>query len=314
MPLGLLPQAFFLSIPAIWSVAFVNTAQATCFAPSGTEASLDFQPCPELDSICCALNRTNAPGKDVKDGFTRDICLSSGLCLSTMVENGVNKTSYWRPFCTEKDWNNNECLNVCTTGAFVAEHGNTMMTPCDRNAGANSTTWCCGDSRSCCDSNPITITPNFGEPLPTSSSSSSIPSSTSQATSTPSSTPTSSGSPESSSSSGLSTGTKAGIGVGVAVGGLVFLALGFFIAKSMYWKKRAKDNGVPGGEQYDRVASVPEDPTKFSGYPQPGWPNTVAAYHGSELGQESARYEMPGMPVQKDAQELPAMEENALRK
>jgi hypothetical protein len=38
-----------------------------------------YQPCPG-SSVCCALNRDNAPGGNVSLGLTRDECLPNGLC------------------------------------------------------------------------------------------------------------------------------------------------------------------------------------------------------------------------------------------
>lgn len=93
------------------------------------------------------------------------------------------------------------------------------MTPCD--GSANSTTWCCGDSRYCCGtSSAVTIAQVLSPATSSPSSTSGI------------ATPSTSPSASSGSSSGLSTGAKAGVGVGVAVGALaIILALVWFFLR-----------------------------------------------------------------------------------
>ena len=85
------PFILTLLIPMFWCFLFAALsagilAQSTdaCRFKNGTtlpsEGFYDwYQPCPG-SSVCCALNRDNAPGGNVSLGLTRDECLPNGLC------------------------------------------------------------------------------------------------------------------------------------------------------------------------------------------------------------------------------------------
>jgi hypothetical protein len=109
--------------------------------------------------------------------------------------------------------------------------GTHEMTPCDGTA--NSTTWCCGNSASCCETLPITIAAKFGVIPSTSTSSATATPSTSGASQTTSSSvpAASSGTSGSQSSPSLSGGGIAGVVIGAIAGTalictVVFLCIG----------------------------------------------------------------------------------------
>lgn len=89
-------------------------------------------------------------------------------------------------------------------------------------------------------------------------------------TSTPSTTSTSR-SPSSStdaapktSSGGLSTGAKAGIGVGAAVGALLVFGLGFFIAKSLGWRKKLRASASTPAQHQGTAPESYDQPVPYN--------------------------------------------------
>lgn len=139
------------------------------------------------------------------------------------------------------------------------ENGNSIMTPCNSTAGDYSQTWCCGNTRNCCegdsDSHPIyTLATNIYS-ISSTSSSTSVPFVTAtQNASTP--TPNSASTPENKSSN-LSTGEKAGVGIGVSIGAIALLAGGlvFFLR----WRKSRAD---PRAELPASQSAVYEKPAR----------------------------------------------------
>lgn len=197
-------------------------------------------PCPQksLETICCALNRTIPSGGDTANGDARDECMPNGLCLSKYLSEGYTRQSYWRNYCTEKDWSSGKCLNVCAENKLGGTAvRNAPLVPCDGTA--NSTRWCCGESCSCDDeTNVVSLPAIFGQPLVTNSVS--LPTSSSTTSSpTASATNVNGNTNQNSENKGLSTGAKAGIGVAAAIGALVLLGLGLFAMKALQWRKKA---------------------------------------------------------------------------
>jgi len=100
------------------SFAFARQVVAACYyADSSLVTDLDYQPCNSASgptSMCCATNRTNAPGtgRDV-----RDSCLPNGLCQNVYVDSqGREHYDYFRDSCSSPDWKG--CLmNVCETAS-----------------------------------------------------------------------------------------------------------------------------------------------------------------------------------------------------
>jgi len=95
---------------------------ATCYWPPGNETYdrdlYEHRPCSNdttspLNTICCALNRTNISGGDKLNGRTNDECLPNGICRNRVLDHGTMQTSYWRETCTSKDWKTGLCLDVC---------------------------------------------------------------------------------------------------------------------------------------------------------------------------------------------------------
>ena len=98
------------------------TVSATCYWPTGNATydrdAYEHIPCSNdttspLQTICCALNRTNISGGDKLQGRTSDVCLPNGICQNKVLDHGTLQTSYWRETCTEKDWKKGLCLDVC---------------------------------------------------------------------------------------------------------------------------------------------------------------------------------------------------------
>jgi hypothetical protein len=104
------------------------------------------------------------------------------------------------------------------------------MTPCDGTA--KSEKWCCGNSRTCCSSSPVSIAALFKAQSRLSSSSASSTSSTSTAR-TSSTTPSPSAQPSSSpsASSSLSDVTIVGIVIGAIAALVLFFTAGFVVAR-----------------------------------------------------------------------------------
>ncbi|KAH8698473.1 hypothetical protein BGW36DRAFT_426180 [Talaromyces proteolyticus] len=187
-------------------------------------------------SMCCATNRASPPGADatgIYNSSTRDICLSNGLCENVFHDTTTEavESLYWRNSCSNESWEDGNCLNECM------EEGASEMTPCDKEAGGNSTTWCCGHANtSCCESNPITLSPTLYRFSSTTSASAS-PFTVTVTSHPTSSQPAAQSSPVQTSSSGVSSGTKAAIALGVVLGAVVVLSLaGFF----MLWMRIPK--------------------------------------------------------------------------
>ncbi|KAJ5687103.1 hypothetical protein N7536_009722 [Penicillium majusculum] len=245
--------------------------------------------------MCCASNRSNPAGGSSANGLTTDECLANGLCMNVLTyrnsagESSTN-TTYWRNQCTISDWKNNGCLNVCTKGSTPSGGSDfsAKMTSCDGTA--NSTTWCCGDDSSCCNtSSAITIAQKLGEHSSTSTSLL-IPSSTS--TSLISSL-TSSSTSSSSSSSQLSGGAIAGIAVGSVLGAIAFLAIIYF--SFVRWKKKRiqRENEAEGLAINLRPGSRPQE---LENHIQTiGMRRSVA--HEKATGPQDIRAELPSEPV-----------------
>jgi hypothetical protein len=255
------------SLPIFFSLLqllTVHHAQAQCYLPNGTVTTdLYHNRCSNdtsnpLNTICCAVDRTPLPGTYAEVGYTKDECLDSGICRNRYEDaEGRRGVTYWREECTEKDWRSGKCLNVCTDDVSLVHYttptpnepeslesppeqgadmrqvngGTHEMTPCDGTA--NSTTWCCGNSASCCETLPITIAAKFGVIPSTSTSSATATPSTSGASQTTSSSvpAASSGTSGSQSSPSLSGGGIAGVVIGAIAGTalictVVFLCIG----------------------------------------------------------------------------------------
>lgn len=114
------PTSFALGF--LWASSILHQALCACYNPDGTITKMtDMISCPrsdtfQLDTLCCGLGRENPYGGEKSIGATRDDCLPNGLCENAWVDKGVPKRSWWRGFCTDKNWNNETCLAVCTTG------------------------------------------------------------------------------------------------------------------------------------------------------------------------------------------------------
>ena len=177
--------------------------------------------------------------------------------------------------------------------------GDVNVTPCD---GTDSSEyWCCGNSTACCGDDA-----SFGKEkvdrvflgIISSSSMSSIASSTStsmplsssspSSTSTPSPTTT----PPNDDSGGLSTGAKAGIGVGAAFGVIALLALGAFIGRRSYKKKKETAEMTT---YYEPVKGELSSEYRHEA------PTQDSFLHEAPVPQKPV--ELPGVPIR--AQELP---------
>ncbi|KAF2010775.1 hypothetical protein BU24DRAFT_454348 [Aaosphaeria arxii CBS 175.79] len=136
---------------------FVRLASCTCFLPNGTakedEATraCSNDPASPLSKICCQTGWDNAPGNDTKFGPTADECLPSGVCRNRGFSSKPGEEyppwdHFYRVTCTNQDWDEGGCLDVCSSG-FNADQV-VQLTPCDDTA--TSEKWCCGDTKDCC--------------------------------------------------------------------------------------------------------------------------------------------------------------------
>lgn len=189
-----------------------------------------------------------------------------------------------------------------------------MVTPCDGTR--TSEKWCCGRTRTCCDSDStdaVFIAPTLralsvveAQTVATSSpASSAVPTSAGLSTTlspslgTPTGSPTTKqqvASPSATDSlvttkKGLSTGAKAGIGVGAVAGALLLLGLGFFVAKALQWKRRAAPEAIepapmyrPTDEKYAFEPRVVGPLTELSATPQ---------YEMSGSGKAMSHHQLP---------------------
>ena len=82
--------------------AAAGAAAQTCYGLTGDVLDHSFAPCnPDAKhSGCCATNRTTGA----------DICLDSGLCMSTTSD---YMGTIWQPGCTDSTGQATECPQVC---------------------------------------------------------------------------------------------------------------------------------------------------------------------------------------------------------
>ncbi|KAF2473535.1 uncharacterized protein BDR25DRAFT_123754 [Lindgomyces ingoldianus] len=261
-------QQKLLVLGAFVHAPIIPRALAKCYFSNGTIVTDPiYEACPNVPTVCCALNRSNPPGGDIADGETADECLPNGVCQNRFVSNGSSYTRYYRDYCTEPNWESGKCLNICIENALSVP-----IAPCNKTS--TSKNWCCGPDRDCCskDSNlprhllPATLdvsfspnratstsfasTSHISPPLSTSTSYSSMSTSllaltVASASSYVSLTPTNALTTPSPVARGieLSTSAKVGIGVGVGIAAVVLIGLGFFVAKSLQRKEKIDPTG-----------------------------------------------------------------------
>ncbi|KAF2106739.1 hypothetical protein BDV96DRAFT_590757 [Lophiotrema nucula] len=288
---------------ALCAAPLVQVARCKCYMSNGTLIlSNEYQPCsstsdvPDLDQICCALNRSNAAGGDWLDGFTIDTCLPNGICQNNYTANGERKIIYFREQCTEQQWTSGKCLDVCEDYNDESS-GSARMTPCDGTP--TSDKWCCGDSTACCGgSDARTVAQKFGQAIATTSTASTvsltpIPSSSS----TIPNPATTSSATAPSAAQGLSTGAKAGVGVGISLGVLALIGFGYYLAMSLQWKKQAKRRA--NVEMYAGNESLEpghmEKPVVYASYvPSPEPQEAPTCRDAQELHAEHVELESPG--------------------
>jgi len=107
-----------------------------CYSLDGQVLDTRFQPCnPGAQfSSCCALNGTDGQN---------DICLDSGLCMST---SGWFSTYLWANGCTDPTGKDKSCSQQCS---FMGSGYSWNVLQCD----ANNGTFCCraaSDENNCC--------------------------------------------------------------------------------------------------------------------------------------------------------------------
>jgi len=278
-------STFQVFLASIYLLSFITTILAhDCFFANGTSLPDappydQTAPCKEdgLTTICCALNRTNKPGGNLRDGYTADECLSNGLCQNRIVDNGEMKTEYWLNFCTDSDITSGKCLDLCRE--YRLDGGSAQITPC--NGSSTSERWCCGSKTTCCTNNidVIELPATFNGKAVTVSNKLASTRTTSTGTSTPTAVTTSTNtSPTGSSMSqstqsekiGLSSGAKAGIGVGVTLGVLALVGAAFFVFKALSWRKNGRGtkpnasdgNNYPPSYPLDKYQHVEPQPTQ----------------------------------------------------
>ncbi|KAF2098564.1 hypothetical protein NA57DRAFT_75804 [Rhizodiscina lignyota] len=227
-------------VPLLLSIVLAVDVPAVpiCYAPDNTiQNNLEQLPCNQVlgtTSMCCATNRTVAPGEgDNAFNKSRDICLPNGLCQFIYRNESGQFVQYARNGCSAKDWDG--CLNqLCGTDQAVS------LTPCGDSW--NTTRWCCGqDAYGCCSSSGSQSDAVY-VPLVLGATTTKIGSTTSSPSTT---TPASTG--------GLSPGAKAGIGVGVGIGVVFLIAQVIIIIWGRRVMRQRKEYTLASQEQYKRA-------------------------------------------------------------
>lgn len=112
-------NVLFLSSILVGSLSLTTLAE--CYHPNGkVQIQANHAPCADvlnnpLNTMCCAINRSNPSEGFVKDGLTADVCLPNGLCkqVSRQDESSPLEPVYFREECTVADWEGGRCLTVC---------------------------------------------------------------------------------------------------------------------------------------------------------------------------------------------------------
>ncbi|CAK7235506.1 hypothetical protein SBRCBS47491_009316 [Sporothrix bragantina] len=144
-----------LALLVIICHATLSPAQATCYGMEGGQLNSNYAPCntgnSSTHSACC--NAANA-----------DICLSSGLCLSTVAV-ALGRV-LWVSGCTDKTLKDPTCPQYCRS--LNSKNGATansyFLRACDQNETVNS--WCCGvagQSMDDCCSRSFKLRSNIGD-------------------------------------------------------------------------------------------------------------------------------------------------------
>ncbi|KAF2248795.1 hypothetical protein BU26DRAFT_519004 [Trematosphaeria pertusa] len=290
-----------LILPFSFSLLTLTRA-TTCYAPNGSiETNTEYQPCSNdtsdpLSTICCAWNRANGP----------DICVPNGLCQRGPKEGETEQDAeYTKPQCTEQNWDDPGCLNVCNGKNLE------WLTPCDRSNSNESRRWCCGLSDECCNEDLHlqieTLAARFGDPtdIPSlASTATTLPLSTisvsgsATTTATSDTTPTTlTDSPQSQSNNGLSSGAKAGIGIGATLGGLLLIGLGIWLGKYLHARKGGENEKAELYGGYERGQDG-----SFYGAPREGGLSVYKAR--DEVEDQRANVELPDHR-DRDPTELP---------
>ncbi|XP_014557578.1 hypothetical protein COCVIDRAFT_15168 [Bipolaris victoriae FI3] len=231
----------------IWSALPVAVLSA-CRHPNGNlQTDAYHAPCAEvlgnpLNTMCCAIERPNPSEGIYANGFAADVCLPNGLCKQAWRrdENSTTNIQYYREECTVEGWKNGSCLSVCLSTSVSS---NVLMTPCDDTA--NSTKWCCGETKDCCagDIGIETLAQTFLGTIATSTStisSSALSSSTSSSSASTSPLSETTAPNHSDGSVSLSAGAIAGIVIGAVAGIALIGAAWFLIAR----RRRVADSSL----------------------------------------------------------------------
>ena len=117
-----------LVLSAIILNSLITTVHADCRHPNGNVQTDGYHaPCAEvlgnpLNTMCCAIERSNPSEGLSSNGLTADVCLPNGLCKLAWREdeNSTMSTRYWREECTVDGWKNGRCLSVCLTNSVRA--------------------------------------------------------------------------------------------------------------------------------------------------------------------------------------------------
>jgi hypothetical protein len=92
----------------ILSLLFALLVDAECYDPIGTDTNERRN----LTSAYNACDSTKTNGMCCRTGV--DTCRSDGLCL--------NNGQLWRESCTDKTWNDPNCLKLCVSGSGMYRH------------------------------------------------------------------------------------------------------------------------------------------------------------------------------------------------
>jgi hypothetical protein len=94
----------------------VQFVLSNCYHPNGRSHLGSYLPCPDIPSICCALNHTIPASGETSNGERpRAECLPNRVCQERRTDGGVETQEYYRSLCTQPNLVNAgaKCLDIC---------------------------------------------------------------------------------------------------------------------------------------------------------------------------------------------------------
>lgn len=142
--------------------AIPTHALATCYGMEGTQMNSNYVPCNASSTGSASDASTDGTHSACCNAANADICLSSGLCLSTVAV--ALGHVLWLNRCTDKTLHDPSCPQYCRNMKLPPGPSDTyFLRACDRNETGNS--WCCGvdgQNISACCSRSFKLRSNIG--------------------------------------------------------------------------------------------------------------------------------------------------------